>query len=471
MEVGNIFCLRRYLGAALGFVGVLLAAGAAAQSASISVVKIDAPDPVYAGANLTYTITINNEGPANAADAALSDPLPAGTNFVSLAAPGGWSCTTPAVGASGTVSCNNLAMAIGSEIFTLVVQVAAATSSGTTLSNTATIAASTPDPDLDDNVATTVTTVATQADLSLSKTDSPDPVLAGALLTYGITVGNGGPSNASNVTVTDVLPAGTTFASLTAPGGWSCTTPSVGAGGTVSCANASLAPGSASITLAVTVSGGLAGGSTLSNTATVASDTADPNGANNSATATTTVASPAAVSATKTVGGSFVPGGTVIYTITLTNSGPAAQGNNPGDEFIDILPAELTLVGATSSSGTVVANLLGNTVTWNGAIAVAATVTITITATISPALTGLRIISNQGQVNFDADGNGSNEASTLTDNPSLPGSQDATALAASGPVQAIPTLGTLGWLMLSGLLLLAAWHVRTRPRRFRTRLR
>lgn len=452
------------MAAVLGLATALLAAGALAQSASISVDKVDAPDPVIAGANLSYTITISNEGPENAANAALSDTLPAGTTFVSLTAPGGWSCATPAVGASGTVSCSNASMAVGSELFTLVVQVAAATASGATISNTATITATTPDTDPSDNAATAVTTVTTEANLSLTKTDAPDPVLPGAPLTYSITVNNAGPSDAANALLTDVLPAGTTFASLIAPGGWSCTTPAVGAAGTVSCGNTAMAPGSALFTLVVTVSGALAGGSTLSNTATVASATTDPNSANNSATAMTAVTTPAAVSATKTVGGSFVPGGTVSYTIVLTNSGPAAQANNPGDEFIDLLAATLTLVGATSSSGTVFANLPGNTVTWNGAIPVAGTVTITITATISPALTGMQTISNQGQVNYDADGNGSNEASTLTDHPALPGTQDATAFAAFGAAQPIPALNTMGWLMLTGLLLIAAWLVRARRR-------
>ena len=59
-----------------------------------------APNPVVAGQNLTYTITVTNNGPDAADAVSLSDTLPAGTTFVSLASPGGWSCTTPAVGAA-----------------------------------------------------------------------------------------------------------------------------------------------------------------------------------------------------------------------------------------------------------------------------------------------------------------------------------------------------------------------------------
>ena len=54
---------------------------------------------------------------------------------------------------------------------------------------------------------------------------------------------------------------------------------------------------------------------------------------------------------TKTVAGTFAPGGTVTYTVTLTNSGSGAQADNPGNEFIDVLPAGLTLVGASATSG------------------------------------------------------------------------------------------------------------------------
>src|SRR5256712_2190391 len=64
-------------------------------------------------------------------------------------------------------------------------------------------------------------TVTGSADLSITKTDNPDPVNAGATLTYTVTVTNSGPSTAANVQVTDNLPAGVTF--QTASGtGWTC---------------------------------------------------------------------------------------------------------------------------------------------------------------------------------------------------------------------------------------------------------
>ena len=130
-----------------------------ADSADLSVTKVDTPDPAFAGNNLAYTITVNNAGPSNAASASLSDPLPAGTTFVSLGSPGGWGCTTPAAGASGTVSCSNASVALGSAVFTLVVKVEAAVVPGTVLTNTATVSSATTDPNPGNESATATTTV------------------------------------------------------------------------------------------------------------------------------------------------------------------------------------------------------------------------------------------------------------------------------------------------------------------------
>ncbi|MBZ0089632.1 MAG: DUF11 domain-containing protein, partial [Thermoanaerobaculia bacterium] len=101
------------------------------------------------------------------------------------------------------------------------------------------------------------------ADLSITKVDGTDPVAIGAQLAYTITVANAGPDTATNASWSDLLPAGTTFVSLTAPGGWTCSTPAVGAGGTVSCSLAAFAPGNAVFTLTVAIGPGFAGGAQL----------------------------------------------------------------------------------------------------------------------------------------------------------------------------------------------------------------
>ena len=69
------------------------------------------------------------------------------------------------------------------------------------------------DPDGSNDSATEGTSVQTEADLSITKTDSADPVLAGTDLTYTLSVTNAGPSDATNVVVSDPVPAGTSFVS------------------------------------------------------------------------------------------------------------------------------------------------------------------------------------------------------------------------------------------------------------------
>ena len=67
------------------------------------------------------------------------------------------------------------------------------------------------DPDSADTSASISTTVTPVADLSVTKSDSPDPLYAGEQLTYALTVHNAGPSSAGGVTLTDTLPSGVTF--------------------------------------------------------------------------------------------------------------------------------------------------------------------------------------------------------------------------------------------------------------------
>ncbi len=294
------------------------------------------------------------------------------------------------------------------------------------------------------------------AGVAVTVADAPDPVFPSAGLTYTIDVTNGGPDAASGVTLTDVLPAGTVFASLTPAGGWSCTTPAVGAAGTVSCSIASLANGSsASFTLNVTV-GALAAGTLLSNTATVATVSSDPSSADNTATATTTVQTPPALYATKAVTGVGYPGAPITYTVTIYNNGSTAQADNAGDELVDVLPASLTLVSATATSGTVVATVATNTVTWNGSVPAGGSVTVTIEATISASAALGEVVANQASVSYDADGNGSNESSALTDDPATGTFGDPTVITitrGAGANAVVPTLGGPG---LAALALLVA---------------
>jgi uncharacterized repeat protein (TIGR01451 family) len=119
------------------------------------------------------------------------------------------------------------------------------------------------------------------SDLSITKTDSPDPVTAGNNLTYTVTVTNNGLDGATGVVMTDTLPNGVAFVSATPTQG-SCSQ----SAGVVTCDLGSIAnAASGTITIVMTA---MATG-TITNSASTAGNETDPNMTNNTATAGTTV--------------------------------------------------------------------------------------------------------------------------------------------------------------------------------------
>ncbi|HUC20338.1 MAG TPA: DUF11 domain-containing protein, partial [Candidatus Polarisedimenticolaceae bacterium] len=242
-------------------------------SADVGVTKSDSPDPVTAGANLTYTIAVTNTGPSDAASVELSDSLPANTTFVSFITPAGWTRTDAVpVGGTGTIKATTPSLAVGATpIFTLVVKVNSNTPAATQLSNTATVSSTTPDNNESNSNQTATTTVNTSADVSVTKTDSPDPVIAGSNLTYTINVSNTGPSDASTLSFSDTLPAGTTLVSFSVPAGWTRTDviPPGGTGTVTATAPTYAAGASGQFTLVVNVNANTPNNTVLSNTATV----------------------------------------------------------------------------------------------------------------------------------------------------------------------------------------------------------
>jgi hypothetical protein len=132
-----------------------------------------------------------------------------------------------------------------------------------------------------------------QLGLSISGTVTPSNVQAGGDITYTFTVTNPNTFSVSGLTLTDVLPTNTTFVSLTAPSGWTTSTPTAGTTGTVSATSSSLAASSsATFTLVVQVNSTVASGTTIQNTATVATTQTGLQVSNSSVTLSTTVGTP-----------------------------------------------------------------------------------------------------------------------------------------------------------------------------------
>jgi uncharacterized repeat protein (TIGR01451 family) len=232
----------------------------------------------------------------------------------------------------------------------------------------------------------------------------------------------------------------------------------VGATGTVSCTSAILPFGNTFFALTVHVPASASAGSTITDTASIV---VNPGG--NPATASdsepTTVAAATVVTAAKTVSGQFQPNGSIVYTIVLTNAGPGNQGDNPGDELTDVLPSSLILVSASATSGTAVATVATNTVTWNGAIPAGGSVTITIQATVRPDVVSGTPVANQAAFAFDATGDGVNESSGVSDDPSTGAPGDATVIVVGFDVVEIPALDTVGLALLAALLALGGFLV------------
>lgn len=183
------------------------------------------------------------------------------------------------------------------------------------------------------------------ADLSVTKTATPNPVVTGTNVTYTITVTNNGPDTAPSVTVTDNLPASTTFAGCVFSGGTNGACGGSGNNRTITFD--SLAPNtSATITLVANVSCALADGTPISNSASVTSAANDPNPANNAGSVMVTASNPPPVitcpSSRDVV--TPLPG---MMTANVTYPAPVVVDNCPGAVVVCVPPS-----GASFSLGT-----------------------------------------------------------------------------------------------------------------------
>ena len=125
-------------------------ASQSAQSSDLGIAVTGSPDPVVVGSNLTYTITVTNNGPNAATEVSATDALPSGASFVS-ASPSQGTCS-----GTSTVICN--LGTINSPATATVTLVVTATPGGT-VSNTATVASASCDPVASNDSATVSTTV------------------------------------------------------------------------------------------------------------------------------------------------------------------------------------------------------------------------------------------------------------------------------------------------------------------------
>jgi uncharacterized repeat protein (TIGR01451 family) len=291
------------------------------------------PDPVIPGALLTYKMLVTNNAATRADDVTIvlgTQSLEAASVLVSQIV------TDGTVGQSGgctivspEAKCVVRMLNPGGTIL-MTVQGYVIGSAGSFILGTATVTGNIKNKGVT-STDTELTTVRPFVDLTITKTDSPDPVCArswpapapppGAVclggLTYTYVVGNSGIGSASNVVVRDPLPPGTIFDHSTPA---IC---SVNAANVLTCAIASIGPAStATITVVLVAPPGIG---TIANTVTV-----DPNNAifegdetNNTATASTLVSTGIDLIVAKTAKfAEIATSGTQTYTLTIDNIGP-----------------------------------------------------------------------------------------------------------------------------------------------------
>ncbi|THG31343.1 DUF11 domain-containing protein [Glaciibacter flavus] len=328
-------------------------AGATAQlmqSADLVVTKTADPTTVVPGGTTAYTVTVSNRGPSTATNVtvndAVSDPSTLVLTGASTVTPGA-TCAPP----SPNATCALPQLLPGQSMTVdLTALLSSAATPGSSIDNVATVSSATPDPRPDDDRAVApITVAAAQVDLVVSKA-APATVVAGRTLAYSITVANAGLSDATDVVVSDKLPAGIVATSVASTRG-SCTS-----GATVTCSIDALPAGiagspgaSVTVTIQATVDGDVPAGP-IENTASATASQTDVNASNNADTATTTVSAVADLAVTKTATPNpAVAGRSITYTVTVGNDGPSTAR---GVTLRDLLPPQFAFTSATPSTGT-----------------------------------------------------------------------------------------------------------------------
>ena len=338
--------------------------GGQCPGADLAIGMSAVPSPVVASNNMTYSISVTNNGPSSTRNVSVSQVLPGSVTFVSATSSQG-SCSQ----AGGVVSCKLGGLDLRA---TATISVVVQPRTPGTIVSTATVSSEQPDPVPANNSAVVITQVLPVAsDLSASIAASPPAPLAGAPMTYTVTVVNGGPSTATGVIATNVLPAGFAVGTPAPSQGHATVFGNV----VVWFLDSSLLAG-ASANLTIPVIPNTNG--TFTATARVTGDQNDPNLSNNFASVITAIG-PSSDLAVGLVG---MPNPVVLqsrltYRVVVTNLGPStASGivlNGSLPTSIDVTSNYLSQGSLSVSNGALFADL--------GTLASGATATVVLYTT------------------------------------------------------------------------------------------
>lgn len=295
------------------------------------------------GSALVFTLTTTNNGNQGVAGVVLTETVPANTTYSATGSSPGWSCTSPAAGSTCTLSLGTLAGGGASAARSFAVVIDNPLPAGTTgVQNTACAAAAS----LRSCDTATVPTNGAPA-LSLKKTLSSGTGAPGSTLIYALVVTNSGNQAAGSLSLTETVPALTTFVPAASTSGWTCT-PTNNASSSCTFPLPTLAGGGASSTVlyAVQITRPLPAGTTqIANTACLLSSGSN---AGCDQISTPTTGSPILGTTKVLTAGTPAPGNTLVYTLTVNNSG---DQDATGVTLSDQLPAGTTFVPAASSPG------------------------------------------------------------------------------------------------------------------------
>ncbi len=296
------------------------------------------------GDTITYTLSYSNDANAGGTDGLkITETVPAETTFLPGSSTAGWVCTPgDTAGSTCEISPTDIAPG-GSGSVTFAVQVdSIVTAALTQIDNTATIDATNM---VNSMMASDSTPITAAATLSVSKTDNDlldaEP---GDTVAYEITASNSGNRVASNVVLTETVPANSNHIP-TMPFIWNCT-PDNSAGSTCTTPAVDLADTNLDSTFHVQVINSVPAGTTqISNDVTVSAD----NAASDQASDTTPITSAAVLNVSKTDNdATFIPGQTVVYQIDYGNT-----GNQDADSttLSEVVLAETVFNAGASSPG------------------------------------------------------------------------------------------------------------------------
>jgi uncharacterized repeat protein (TIGR01451 family)/gliding motility-associated-like protein len=334
--------------------------------------SIDNNTPLV-GSNVVFTITVNNDGKSDATGIQVTDLLPDGFTYVSDDAAGDY------VSGTGVWTVGNI---LNGGSATL--NITASVNAGGDYDNIAEITASDnldSDSFVNNNDATEDdqdnANASPQAvsDLSLTKTvDNSTPNVGGTVV-FTITVNNDGPSDATGVEVTDLLPNGYTYASDDAAGAY-VSANGLWTVGSISNGNSAVL----NITATVNVSGDYNNIAEITAADNADSDSTPGNGdpAEDDMDSIGITPNPVSDIELNMVVDNATPlvGDNVVFTITVSNVGPS---NATGIEVTDLLPDGYTYVSDNAAGSYVSGSGLWTT----GNIASGSSATLTITALVN----------------------------------------------------------------------------------------